>query len=68
MECTFKIGDKVVVNGKKGPIGVVKEIRIETMRTSAKEKDKEGLGMSVTVIWDNGTISHFVPEALEKLS
>ena len=68
---SFQIGDRVVkideATGKKisGPLGTVQNIRVETTRTSLQRQDNEPLGVAVTVIWDNGTVSHFVPEALQ---
>lgn len=62
-------GDRVVRAGTKGPRGTVQKVRIERVRESLKE-NKEGSeppGVSVTVLWDNGTSSHFVPHALSKI-
>lgn len=63
----FKAGDKVVRNGTKGPTGVVQNIRIETTKNTIKQDGLEEPGVAVTVLWDNGTTSHFVPEGLEKI-
>lgn len=61
----FKLGDRVVRKGHPGPSGTVKKIRIETVRTSVKQDGLEPPGVTVLVLWDNGTLSHFVPEGLE---
>ena len=39
---------------------------IETVRQSIKESN-QAPGIAITVLWDNGTKSHFVPGALEKV-
>lgn len=67
MEINLKEGDRVVQVSGKGPQGVVQAIRIETTRVSVNDAVKEAPGVSVTVLWDNGTTSHFIPEALEKI-
>jgi hypothetical protein len=65
----FTAGDRVKALGNSGPMGTVKRIRIETIRQSIKEEVRnEPPGMTVTVLWDNGTLSHFVPEGLEKVA
>ena len=63
----FGTGDRVRIVGKTGPAGTVKRVRVETVRQSIRETESEPPGVSVTVLWDNGTLSHFVPEGLEKL-
>ena len=69
----FEPGDRVVhideeTGGQlSGPIGTVQNIRIETIRSSLKPNESEPLGMAITVLWDNGTISHFVPQSLKKV-
>lgn len=62
----FKIGDRVRRSDNSGPLGTVQLIRQETARHSVKtnEGDTESTGLTVTVLWDNGTTSHFVPEGL----
>ena len=62
----FKTGDRVKRSGQPGPLGTVQKIRIETVRTTLKEDGSEPPGVTVTVLWDNGTLSHFVPEGLER--
>lgn len=62
----FKTGDRVVRAETKGPLGTVQNVRIETVRTSIKE-GAEAPGVTVTVLWDNGTLSHFIPEGIEKV-
>jgi hypothetical protein len=68
MAVKFKAGDLVKRVGKVGPKGTVQKIRVETTRSSLKEESAEGPGITVTVLWDNGTVSHFVPDGLEKAS
>jgi len=64
IELKFKAGDRVVQANSPGPVGTVRNVRVETTRTSVQEKDREPLGVTVTVLWDNGTQSHFVPDGL----
>lgn len=64
----FKVGNRVKRVGVSGPLGTVRNIRIETVRTSLKQDGTEPPGVCVTVLWDNGTLSNFVPEGLEKVS
>ena len=66
MELNFQKGDRVKRLGTGGPWGTVQNIRIETVRQSIKVDGAEPPGVAVTVLWDNGTKSHFVPGALEK--
>lgn len=64
----FKAGDRVKRSDGVGPLGTVQTIRIESIRSSLKNNsDGEGPGVNVTVLWDNGTLSHFVPEGLERI-
>ncbi len=63
----FQVGDRVVWTGHAGPTGTVQRIRVETTRETIKEDTTEGPNVTVTVMWDNGTVSHFVPDGLEKL-
>jgi len=64
----FEEGDLVRRSGGKGPQGRVQHIRVESVRSSLKEEGGEPPGTTVTVLWDNGTLSHFVPNGLEKIS
>ncbi|MCB0359334.1 MAG: hypothetical protein KDD44_06850 [Bdellovibrionales bacterium] len=66
---TFKPGDRVVRRDVAGPEGTVQKIREERIRETLRESTDgdEPLGITVTVLWDNGTASHFVPDALQKL-
>ena len=64
----LKVGDRVIQAGEKGPVGTVQRIRIETKRNTIKSSDGEGPGITVTVLWDNGTLSHFVPDTLARCS
>ncbi len=69
MDCPFKPGDRVVrVEGSEaGPSGTVQNIRVETVRTSLKPNTNEPPGVAITVLWDNGTVSHFVPDGLKRI-
>lgn len=62
---SFNAGDRVRLAGTTGPLGTVKKVRMETIRQSIRESESEPPGVTVTVLWDNGTLSHFVPEGLE---
>ncbi len=66
-ETQFSSGDRVKATGTTGPVGTVKKVRVETIRQSIRESESEPPGVTVTVLWDNGTLSHFVPEGLERL-
>lgn len=66
MELNLQKGDRVKRLGTMGPLGTVQNIRVETVRQSIKVEGGEPPGIAVTVLWDNGTKSHFVPGALEK--
>lgn len=68
MTTEFKTGDRVKRSGVPGPVGTVQKVRVETTRTTLKEDSGEPPGVCVTVLWDNGTLSHFIPEGLEKIS
>lgn len=63
----FKPGDRVVRKGSSGPQGTVQKIRQERVRESLKERQEgqEKPGIAITVLWDNGTSSHFIPTALQ---
>jgi len=62
----FQEGDRVRQVGNVGPLGTVMKVRIERTRQSIKESGNDSPGVSVMVLWDNGTTSHFVTESLEK--
>lgn len=64
---SFKPGDRVRRSGLEGPQGTIKKIRVETVRQSIKEDGNEPPGVTITVLWDNGTLSHFIPEGLENV-
>lgn len=65
----FKPGDRVIrADGVQGPEGTVQNIRVETVRSSLKPSISEAPGIAITVLWDNGTLSHFIPEGLKKIS
>ena len=63
----FQEGDRVRQVGNQGPLGTVMKVRIERTRASIKETGNDSPGVSVMVMWDNGTASHFVTESLEKI-
>jgi hypothetical protein len=64
----FKRGDRVKRRDVAGPLGTVQNIRIESIRSSLKhDSSGEGPGVNVTVLWDNGTLSHFIPDGLERV-
>ena len=63
----LKKGDRVRRVGISGPLGTDENIRMETVRQSIKVDGAEPPGITVTVLWDNGTKSHFVPGGLEKV-
>ena len=65
-ELPFQTGDRVKKPDTEGPFGTVQKVRVETVRQSIKENNNEPPGVTVTVLWDNGTTSHFVPEGLDK--
>lgn len=61
----FSAGDRVKRIQSNGCKGTVKEVREETMQAGdSREKDKP---LIVSVLWDNGTISSFGPNGLEKV-
>ncbi len=62
-------GDRVVRADTKGPVGTVQKVRMDTTRTSIKEEEsmEQIAGVTVTVLWDNGTLSHFVPDSLQRV-
>ena len=65
MSKAYKTGDRVKRTGSPGPYGTVNKVREESIRTSIKQEPGEPPGITVTVLWDNGTVSHFVPDGLE---
>jgi hypothetical protein len=67
VEVDFKTGDRVRKAGTAGPDGTVERVRVETMRETIKVDETEPPSVTVTVLWDNGTLSHFVPGGLEKV-
>lgn len=64
----LKKGDRVRRVDAEGPLGTIQNVRIETVRQSIKTDSNEPPGVTVTVLWDNGTVSHFVPGALEPVA
>ena len=68
MDYDFQPGDRVVrADVAAGPTGTVQNIRVETIRSSLKPDTSEPPGIAITVLWDNGTVSHFVPDGLKKI-
>ena len=66
---SFVPGDRVRRKDVKGPIGTVQSVRTETATSaigSGNAKESESPTETITVMWDNGTLSHFIPEGLEK--
>lgn len=61
----FQPGNRVEQVGISSPKGTVQNVRVETVRTTIKQDDSEPPAETVTVLWDNGTVSHFVPEGLQ---
>lgn len=68
ISCGFIVGDRVQrTDSEGGPKGKVTNVRREVMRSSLKPSTSEAPGLAVTVLWDNGTVSHFIPEGLKKV-
>lgn len=65
-EIELVAGDRVQRVERPGQLGTVERVRVETTRTTLKEDGGEPPGITVTVLWDNGTLSHFVPKSLQK--
>lgn len=64
----FQEGDRVRRSGGEGgPAGTIAKVRIERSRATIKEGTGEPPGITITVLWDNGTLSHFVPDSLTKI-
>ena len=63
----FTVGDRVKRKEIHGPVGTVEKVRVEAVHDSIKNNsdDQEPPTETVTVMWDNGTVSHFIPEGLE---
>lgn len=67
---TFQIGpslsvsDRVRRKDRFGSRGTIQEIRAESTISSASEQNR---GLLVSVLWDNGTLSYFSPESLERV-
>ena len=61
----FVPGDRVKRKDLPGAVGTVQKVRSETAQSSIKS-DKAVPTETVTVLWDNGTLSHFIPEGLVK--
>jgi len=57
-----KVDDRVRSINLPRCLGVVKEVHEEIIGTSGDTKDK---ALLIKVLWDNGTLSYFSPEALE---
>lgn len=65
VDVSFRQGDRVKRVGTEGPFGTVKGVRIESVRQSIRNDKGDPPGVTVTVLWDNGTTSHFIPEGLD---
>lgn len=65
-ELPFATGDRVKKSDTEGPLGTVQNVRLETTRQSVHGDSTEPPGVTVTVLWDNGTLSHFIPQGLDK--
>lgn len=65
----FRVGDRVIRAGVSGPHGTVKKVRVEVLGPSLREaaNGQEPAGVTVTVLWDNGTMSHLIPDGLETI-
>ncbi|MCC6953910.1 MAG: hypothetical protein IT290_07310 [Deltaproteobacteria bacterium] len=66
-ESRFHEGDRVKRADQSGPLGTVTKVRIERTKATLKTDSGEPPGVSVTVLWDNGTLSHFVPDSLTRI-
>jgi hypothetical protein len=65
-KCELKLGDRVIRTSSIGAAGTVSGVRVDTTRASIKEGTNEAPGITITVIWDNGTTSHLLPNSLQK--
>ena len=63
-EGSYKIGDRVVRSETTGPTGTVTKVRSDTGHASKRDREKDEKGTTIAVLWDNGTLSHFIPEGL----
>ncbi len=59
----FEVEDRVKRSDNTGPLGTVKELRVEVTASSQEAKEK---GKMYVVLWDNGTMSCFGGEGLQK--
>jgi len=60
----LEVSDRVRRKEMRGCLGRVKDIRAEVTLSAADTKEK---ALLVSVQWDNGTLSYFTPDALEKV-
>lgn len=60
--CPIKKDQRVKRKNIPGCSGTVQVVRTETTASTA---DISSRGLLVQVLWDNGTLSYFTPEALE---
>jgi hypothetical protein len=58
----YKESDRVRRLGGSSCPGTVKALRTELSATTPEARER---GLLVSVLWDNGTMSYFSPEALE---
>ena len=61
----FQKEERVKRKSGKGCQGTVQDVRTEVTASTGDTSEK---GWLVNVQWDNGTLSYFAPEALEKVS
>lgn len=63
--CKFKVNDRVKRINATGSIGSVKQVRAEVLQSAAADIKVREKALMVSVLWDNGTLSVFAPDALE---
>jgi len=62
---SFSVGDRVKRKDFDGPLGTVHNVRTETVVASLKDSKEKPIE-TITVNWDNGTVSHLVPAGLSR--
>lgn len=60
----FRKEERVKRKGGTGCQGTVQDVRTEITASTGDTSEK---GWLVNVLWDNGTISYFAPDALERV-
>ena len=63
-ETELKPGDRVKRKNNLGCYGVLKDVREEVIGSSGEAREK---GLLAEVKWDNGTVSYFDPQSLERV-